>query len=99
VRCSSVVCETQRSSVHEGTDPSGSGNLLKEKPRRRFQLLGGFKQEPAAHTLLALLVSFNFHWIDPQPDSQLLLGEPTEVPPDRNAFSDLNRQIAVEGGR
>jgi hypothetical protein len=72
--------------------------LLKEKPRRGFQLLGGFKQEPAAHTLLALLVSLNFLWVDPQPRSQLLLGESAEVPPDCNAFSDLNRQIAVEGG-
>jgi hypothetical protein len=71
---------------------------LKEKPRRGFQLLGGFRQEPAAHTLLALLVSLNFLWVDPQPRSQLLLGESAEVPPDCNAFSDLNRQIAVEGG-
>ena len=62
-------------------------------------LLGGFKKEPAAHTLLASLVSFNFHWVDPQPGSQLLLGEPAEVPPQCNAFSDLNRQIAIEGGR
>jgi hypothetical protein len=37
-----------------------NAELLKEKPRRRFQLLGGFKQDPAAHTLLALLVSLNF---------------------------------------
>jgi hypothetical protein len=73
--------------------------LLKEKPRCGFQLLGGFKQEPATHTLFALLVGLNFHWIDPQPGSQLLLGEPAEVSPDCNAFSDLNRQIAVEGGR
>jgi hypothetical protein len=56
--------------------------LLKEKPRRSFQLLGGFKQEPAAHTLLALLVSLNFPWVDPEPGSQLLLGVPAEVPPD-----------------
>jgi hypothetical protein len=73
--------------------------LLKEKPRRSFQLLGGFKQEPVAHTLLALLVSLKLHWVDPQPDSQLLLGESAEVPSDCNAFSDSNRQIAVESGR
>jgi hypothetical protein len=35
--------------------------LLKEKPGRSFQLLGGFEQKPATHTLLALLVSFDFH--------------------------------------
>jgi hypothetical protein len=73
--------------------------LLKEKPRRGLQLLGGFKQEPARHTLFALLVSLKFHWVDPQPGSELLFGEPAEIPPDCNAFSDLNRQIAVEGRR
>jgi hypothetical protein len=73
--------------------------LLKEKPRRGVQLLGGFKQEPATYMLLALLVSFDLHEVDPQPGSQLLLGEPAEVPPDCNTFSDLGCQIPVEGGR
>jgi hypothetical protein len=49
---------------------------LKEKPRHRFQLLGGFKQESAARTLLALLVSLNFLWVDPQPGSELCLESP-----------------------
>jgi hypothetical protein len=43
------------------TKRPGACKLLKEKSRRGFQLLGGFKQEPPAHTLLALFVSLNFH--------------------------------------
>jgi hypothetical protein len=49
------------------------------------------KQEPAAHTLLALLVSLNFHRVESQPGSQLLLREPARVPTNGNAFSYLNR--------
>ena len=38
--------------------------LLKEKTRRSVQLLGSFKQELTAHTLLALLVSRHIRCVD-----------------------------------
>ncbi len=40
---------------------------LKEKTRRSLQLLGGFKQELAAHTLFALFVSRNVRCVDAKP--------------------------------
>jgi hypothetical protein len=39
------------------TKRPGQCKSLKEKPWRSFQLFGGFKQAPAAHTFLALLVA------------------------------------------
>jgi hypothetical protein len=74
--------------------------LLKEKPRRNLQLLSGFKKELAGHTPFALFVSLNFHWVDAQPGSQLLLlGEPTRAPSPRNVFANLCSQRPVEGRR
>jgi hypothetical protein len=73
--------------------------LLKEKPRRGFQLLGGFEEELTAHTPLALFVSLHVRRIDPQPRAQLLLRKPAEASSHRNASPNPYSRIAVEGGR
>jgi hypothetical protein len=46
------------------------------------------KQAEAAHTLLALLISLKFHWVDPQPGSEPLLGEPAKIPPETVTLID-----------
>ena len=78
---------------------SSKQKLLKEKPRRSLQMLCNFKQEPATEALLTFFVSLNFQGIDAQPGPQLLLGQAAKGASHRNAFTNLNRQIAVKGWR
>ena len=56
-----LFCSAQPTRPTHECDKTHWLMLNETKTGHGFQLLRGFKQEPAAHTLLAFLVSLSFH--------------------------------------